>query len=185
MMKVSLVALVLMIPFLSITGRGQTAETSRVVVIDKTVATVNGELITYSDLVWQSALQPGTPLDSPSTEILQTALRLVTDQRLIMQEAEKLPTISPSDQEIESALAELIKQFSSRAEFEQRARKVGLNAEQIREIVRRRVEVEKYLDFRFRSFIVITAKEIVDYYRDVSVPRLRRRTPGRIYPRWK
>ena len=38
-------------------------------IVDKTVAVVSDssrtELITYSDLVWQLALQPGTPLDPP------------------------------------------------------------------------------------------------------------------------
>ena len=38
-------------------------------VVDKMVATVNAgvktDLITYSDLMWQLALQPNTPLDNP------------------------------------------------------------------------------------------------------------------------
>jgi hypothetical protein len=42
--------------------------------------------------------------------------------------------------------------------------------------------MEKYLDFRFRSFVVISPTEIADYYRDVYVPRLRARSPGRVVP---
>jgi len=44
------------------------------------------------------------------------------------------------------------------------------------------LKMEKYLDFRFRNFVVISQQEIADYYRDVYVPRLRSRSPGRIVP---
>ena len=50
--------------------------------------------------------------------------------------------------------------------------------------MRARIAIEKYLDFRFRSFTVVTPKEIADYYRDVYVPRWRRQTPGRIIPKF-
>jgi hypothetical protein len=47
------------------------------------------------------------------------------------------------------------------------------------------VAIEKYLDFRFRSFTVVTEKEVTDYYRDVWVPRVRRQQPGRLLPELK
>ena len=76
-------------------------------VVDKMVATVNAgaktDLITYSDLLWQLALQPRTVLDNPTSEDLNRALRLVIDQRLILQEAEKLPSIVPTQKEISDA----------------------------------------------------------------------------------
>ena len=62
-------------------------------VIDKMVATVNAgvktDLITYSDLLWQLALQPNTQLDNPTSADLNRALRLVIDQKLILQEARR------------------------------------------------------------------------------------------------
>ena len=48
--------------------------------------------------------------------------------------------------------------------------------------MRRRLRVERYLDFRFRNFVVVSQKEIADDYRDVWVPRFRQRSPGRIVP---
>jgi hypothetical protein len=150
------------------------------------VATVNAgvrtDLITYSDLLWQLALQPNTSLANPSSEDLNRALRLVTDQRLILQEAEKLPTIAPTADEIRNARDELVKVFPSAAEFQQRLLRVGLTSEKLDEILEQRVRIEKYLDFRFRNFVLISDKEIADYYRDVYVPRLRSRSPGQIIP---
>lgn len=159
--------------------------------IDKMVATVNagtlpncGEvcLITYSDLVWQLALQPNTSLDNPTSAELNSAFSLVRDQRLILQEAEKLPTIEPTPDEIRAARDELVKAFASPSEFQQRLQRVGLTSEKLDQILDQRVKIEKYLDFRFRNFVVITQNEIADYYRDVYVPRLRSRTPGQIVP---
>lgn len=155
-------------------------------VVDKMVATVNGgartDLITYSDLLWQLALQPDTSLANPNSDDLNRALRLVTDQRLILQEAEKLPTIAPTDDEIRSARDQLVKAFPSLAEFQQRLLRVGLTSLKLDEILEQRVRIEKYLDFRFRNFVLISQKEIADYYQDVYVPRLRSRSPGQIIP---
>jgi hypothetical protein len=169
-------------------------------VVDKMVATVNagvlpecGEvcLITHSDLLWQLALQPNTPLDNPTSADLNRALHLLIDQRLILQEAEKLPSIAPTSEEVKIARDELVKEFLLKAslslpEFQQRLRKVGLTADlttdKLYEIVEQRVRIEKYLDFRFRNFVVITQKEITDYYKDVYLPRLKARAPGQILP---
>src|SRR5215213_7815042 len=63
------------------TARGQE-------ITDRMVATVNGgvrtDLITYSDLLWQLALQPGTPLTNPRSEDLNAALQSLINQRLIL-----------------------------------------------------------------------------------------------------
>jgi hypothetical protein len=161
-------------------------------VVDKMVATVNAGvspgcgricLITYSDLLWQLALQPGTPLDNPTSANLNRALRLIIDQRLILQEAEKLPTLAPTDKEISEERDALAREFPSQAEFQMRMLKVGLTSEKLAEILEQREKIEKYLDFRFRNFVVITQLEIADYYREVYVPRLRNRAPGQIVPK--
>ncbi|HEX5707994.1 MAG TPA: hypothetical protein VFX96_11900 [Pyrinomonadaceae bacterium] len=154
-------------------------------VVDKMVAIVNGrELVTYSDLLWQLALQPGVPLDDPRPEDLNRALQLVIDQRLISQEAEKLPTIAPTDAEIEEELKSLMSRFASRDEFYQRLARVGLgeDSRQLLEIIRQRVAIDNYLEFRFRSFTVVTPQEVAEYYRDVYVPRRKRQSPGGVTP---
>jgi len=155
-------------------------------VVDKMVATVNAgvktDLITYSDLLWQLALQPDTPLDNPRSEDLNKALRLLIDQRLILQEAEKLPAIAPTAKEVTDARDELARYFASAGEFQQRLLKVGLTSEKLDEIIEQRLKMERYLSFRFQNFVVVTQKEIADYYKDVYVPRFRTRFPGRLVP---
>ena len=155
-------------------------------VVDRMVATVNAgvrtDLITYSDLMWQLALQPNTQLDNPTSDDLNRALRLLIDQRLILQEAEKIPTIVPTAKEVSDARDDLARNFPSVPEFQQRLQRVGLTSEGLDAIVEQRLKMEKYLDFRFRNFVVISQKEIADYHRDVYGPRFRTQFPGRIVP---
>lgn len=154
-------------------------------VVDRMMATINGQLITYTDLLWQLALEPGTPLDRSRSEDLRRVMETVIDQQIIYHEAEKLPHIHADDREVEPALAELVRLFPSQAEFQRRVASVGLTSGQLREIVRARVEIEKYINFRFRSFTVVTPQEVEGHYRDVYAPRLRRQSPGRIVPALK
>lgn len=159
-------------------------------IVDRMVATVNGgvrtDLITYSDLLWQLALQPGTPLANPRSEDLNNALQTLINQRLILQEAEKLPATAPSDEEVRTAINDLVKRFPTSADFVERLRLVGFRSiddEQFREIIRQRLTIEKYLDFRFRSFTVVTPEEEASYYAQVYVPRFKQRHPDGIVPK--
>jgi hypothetical protein len=161
-------------------------------VTDKMVASVtNGsratpDLISYSDLVWQLALEPNRPLvERPASADLNHALRLLEDQLLILQEARKLPTADTDTarQEFDKAvglkLTELTQVFGSRTSLEERMNRVGLTSEQLNAILRDRVTVEKYLDFRFRAFVLISPKEITDRYNQEYA---RLRNSGRIVP---
>ena len=162
------------------------------VVTDKTVASVTTgsratpDLITYSDLVWQLALEPNTPFsERPSSEQLNRALRLLEDQLLILQEARKLPLADTPearkefDDAVQRKRDELAQAFGSRTRLEERMMRVGLNSDQLDAILRDRVTVEKYLDFRFRAFVLISPKEIADRYNQEYA---RLRNSGRIVP---
>ena len=70
---------------------------------------------------------------------------------------------------MQDARDDLVKQFASPGELQERMARVGLTSDKLNEILEQRVRIDKYLDFRFRSFIVITQKDIADYYRDVYV----------------
>ena len=157
--------------------------------VDKTVAVVGdglrSELITYSDLMWQLALQPNTPLDPPRSEDLNAALRLLIDQRLFALEAQRLPHVAPTDAEVDKKISDILSYFPSPGAFEARLKTVGFDSVKdpaFERIVSERIEIDKYVDFRFASFVVVTPDEEARYYRDVFVPNFRSRNPGRIVP---
>jgi len=159
---------------------------------DKMVATVtNGsratpDLITYSDLVWQLALEPSRPVpDHPNSADLNHALRLLEDQLLILQEARKLPSadtpegIAARDKEVDLRRNELAQEFGSAQRLQDRMTRVGLTSEQLDLILRERVTVDRYLDFRFRAFTIVAQKEIQARY---DQPYGRLKNGGRIVP---
>ena len=187
-MKGKLFSFLLVAAFaVSARGQAQTPTAARGgEMVDRMVAVVNGrDLITNTDLLWQLALEPNVPLDNPRQEDLNRALDLVINQRLIAQEAKKLPTVAPTEDEVKAELARLIGFFPSQSDFYERLNRVGLgeSSARLREIVEQRVRINKYIDFRFRSFTVVTPQEVEAYYRDIYVPRLRRQSPGRIVPK--
>lgn len=159
-------------------------------IVDKTVATIgdgNGipELITYSDLLWQLALQPNAPLRPPTSEDLNRALQLLINQRLFALEAERVPRAAPTQKEIDDEIKRVLALFPSTADFEKRLQTVGFDSvkdDNFERMMAQRVAIEKYLDFRFRSFAVITSNDEAKYYREVFVPEFRRKNPGLLTP---
>ncbi|MEO6333432.1 MAG: hypothetical protein ABIO91_00470 [Pyrinomonadaceae bacterium] len=158
-------------------------------IVDKTVATLSDggrtELITLSDLKWQLALQPNVQLNPASSEDLNRALQLLIDQRLFALEAERLPREAPEKAEINAKINEIVSYFPTPAEFEHRLNMVGFKSvsdPNFERIVAQRIVIDKYLAFRFRSFVVITADDEAQYYRNVYVPEFRRRNAGVIVP---
>lgn len=158
-------------------------------IVDKTVAVVSDgnrkELITYSDLLWQLALQPGVPLDPPRSDDMNQALQTMINQRLFALESQRLPREAPTKAEITAKIGETVSFFPSPAAFQGRLRQVGFDSVSdpaFEELIARRLSIEKYIDFRFGSFVVVTADDEARYYRDVYVPEFRRRSPDLLLP---
>ena len=163
--------------------------TAAQVVVDKTVATVSDglrtELITFSDLRWQLALQPNVSLTPPSSVDLNTALQLLINQRIFALEAERLPRSAPTEAEIQAEIVRILARFPSTAEFEKRLRIVGFDSvkdDNFERLISQRISIEKYLDFRFRSFIVNTPEDQAKYYSETFAANFRRRYPGLLVP---
>lgn len=155
-------------------------------VTDKAVATVtngaraNPDLITYSDLVWQLTLEPSPIFDPrPGSADLNRALKTLEDQLLILQEARKLPLAQTAEaqKEFEDTVKqrrdELAQLIGARA-LEERMGRVGLTSEQLNTILRDRVTIDRYLDFRFRAFVLVSAQEISDRYEKTYRPQRNR-----------
>jgi hypothetical protein len=158
-------------------------------VVDRTVAVLTDgtrtELITYSDLLWQLALQPNTPIDPPRKEDLQQALQTLINQRLFALEAQRLPRAAPTEKQVSDKIQETLSHFASTAAFEQRLRQVGFESvkdDNFQRLISQRLDIENYVNFRFESFVVVTPDEEKKYYRDVYVPAFHTRSPALLVP---
>ena len=159
-------------------------------IVDKTIATVSdgsseAELITYSDLLWQIALEPDTQINPPTSEDLNRALQTLINLRLFAIEAQRLPSSEPTQKEIDEEVKRILANFKTEAEFQSRLRRVGFDSisdDNFQRMMRQRVAIEKYIEFRFRSFVIVTPDEEQKYYRDTFTPDFRRRNPGLLLP---
>ena len=148
-------------------------------VTDRLLVLVNREVITESDVLWALALDPELPGLALSVENRRAMLVRLVDQKLLLQEAEKLPRNEPTEEEISDHInKELIAKFGSNEKFVERVKKVGLEQSMLREVVRQRLEILKYVDFRFRSFVFVKPEDIENYYRNSVLPEAARKGLG-------
>ncbi|MBL8148498.1 MAG: hypothetical protein JNN15_01045 [Blastocatellia bacterium] len=152
-------------------SQAQTA-TKNSLIVDQIVATINGEPITQSDIVWALVLDPSIDEGSISGQNYREMLERLIDQRLFLSEAARIPNILPTQADISREIGVLIKQFSSEDDFYKRIRKYGINAETLIDLIGKRLLILNYIDFRFRSFAIITDEEIQNYFQNILKPKL-------------
>lgn len=158
--------------------------------IDRTMVVVGDNsgrplLITYSDVLWQLALEPETPINPPSKEDVTRALELLVKQRLFALEANRLPQAPPTDAEIGAEIKDVLSQFPSADVFETRLRSVGFESvtdDNFEKMMGERVRIKKYIDFRFRSFVVVTPEDEERFFKESVLPEFRRRFPNLAEP---
>ena len=123
--------------------------------------------------------------ERPSSQELNQALRTLENQLLILQEARKLPFAQTAEaqKEFETTVSdmqkELLRSFGSRARLEERMSRVGLTSARLDAILRDRAMIERYLDFRFRAFVLVSSQEISDRYESIYRPV---RNSGKVVP---
>jgi hypothetical protein len=121
--------------------------------------------------MWQIATGSRVPLNAVPASTKEDTLDNIIDAKLIHQEVERLPSAAVTDKEIDDRLRTMIANFPSSVEFQQRIESVGLTSAALRDVIRGQIEVEKYIDFRFRSFIVVTEEEIKNHYQTAEVEK--------------
>jgi hypothetical protein len=146
-------------------------------VVDQILTLVNDDIITRSDLLWSIALIPNgpSPVGPVSSDLLLQKLDVMIDERLIAQEAVRVAATEVTIEEIDKEKTNLISQFRSEAAFRERAASVGLTSERIDDLLRQRIIINKFIDFRFRSFVFVTDQDIQKYYEERHVPEVRKR----------
>ena len=144
--------------------------------VDQIITLVNDGIITRTDLLWGLALDPKAPnpSGSVSSDLLRQKLDVMIDQRLIAQEAGRVPSASVTQEEIDERRTSLIRQFKSEAEFRQRVESVGLTPQRIDDLIREMILIERFIEFRFRSFVFVTEQDVQRYYDEKLAPEVRK-----------
>lgn len=149
-------------------------------IVDRVAATVNQAVITWSEVRWAAQLVPD--LNGDPQEAERRALENLIEQHLIAQQMVGSPEVEVADAEVGGVYERIREKFPSDEALRRALFQAGLNQEEVRKMVRRQVAAYKFVDARFRPFIIVLPEEVEDYYRLKYVPDLRRRRIGTIPP---
>ncbi|HEY2931634.1 MAG TPA: SurA N-terminal domain-containing protein [Acidobacteriota bacterium] len=145
-------------------------------IVDRVAAVVNNRVITLSDVEW-SFINTGKSVPADAAEkkkAFDEALSLLIEQELIAQEVEKEPLFTLREEEVEAELAKITARYGSAEKFQTSLKQSGLTAEQLRVMIRRQLSVLKFIDVRFRPFIIILPDEVSAYYEKTLIPDLKK-----------
>ena len=140
--------------------------------VNKTVAVVNGEMITLFDLemastpaLMQAGLDPNKPADEGEVKaVMRKTLDTMIIDILIVQEAERLK-ISASEGDVQAELQQMMERSKMSEEqlFRQLARQ-GMEKQQVFDRLRKRVLQQRLMANMINRKVIVTKDEIAKYF---------------------
>ncbi len=149
------------------------ASSLRAKVVDKTVATVDGEVILMSEyekrakpiLEEYEKLLTGPDKEIRIKELKEKILDQIIDEKVLIHEAKRMK-INVSRKEVQDGIEEIKKRFATEEEYNQELAKQGLLEEKFKEQVKEQLMVIKLIDQEVKAKVVPpTDSEIEDFYK--------------------
>ena len=134
------------------------------VIIDQIMATVDGQLITRSDLRFQTLFSLEFPM--PEERDKNPHLEFAINQVLFLEDAGKFGIQKPADEEINAMLTEIQKGIGTEEKFKELLIKEGLTIADVKERITQYLLSKQYIDQRINFFIFVPDNEIESYYKD-------------------
>jgi len=149
------------------------ASSSPAKVVDKTIATVDGEVILMSE--FEKRAKPvmeeyekfltGADKEMKVKELKEKILDQMIDEKILIREAKRMK-FNVTRKEIQDGIEEIKKRFGSEEEFNQELAKQGLTEEKFKEQVKEQIMVIKLIDQEVKNKVAApTDSEIEDFYK--------------------
>jgi hypothetical protein len=138
--------------------------------IDGIAARIDTDVITESEVRELAGFQMLVDGASKSRDEL---IRELSDQWIVRGEADAARFPHPSDNDVDTAYADLVKQFPSPAEFEKRCAAASLTEDAVRRQLSEQLYLSRFLDFRFRPAAEIDDAAVQKYYDEQFAPQLK------------
>jgi peptidyl-prolyl cis-trans isomerase C len=142
-------------------------------VVDKTVATVDGEVILMSEyekrakpiLEEYEKLPTGPDKEIRIKELKEKILDQMIDEKVLIHEAKRMK-INVTRKEVQDGIEEIKKRFTKEEEYNQELARQGLTEEKFKEQVKEQLMVIKLIDQEVKAKVVPpTDSEIEDFYK--------------------
>lgn len=146
------------------------SNSSKSTAIDGIAVRIESDIITESQVAELSAYQK---LVDGHSQTRADVVRELIDQWIVRGEATAAQYPQPSAADVDSAYAQLQKQFGSPEDFKNRCAAAGITQAAVRRILTQQIYLSRFLDFRFRPAAQVDSAQLQKYYDDVLVPRLK------------
>jgi hypothetical protein len=148
-------------------------------VIDRIVATVNGQIILLSD--WEDSLRfeaftSGRPLERFTAEERKAVLDRLIDRELLREQLHAADIQHASAEEVANRVVEIRKQYPEAAtELGWRSvlERYRLNEDGLKSRVATEIDLMRLVDARLRPTVNVDSKSIESYYNQELLPQLR------------
>lgn len=150
---------------------------ARAEIVDRIVARVGNEIVTRSDMLALRRYQELLAEPGASKTDDRRLLDQLVEQQLILEEARQggLAYTPMSEEDAKAEIARLNERLGSPVAFEERMKEVGLSEEELRWVLTRQGDIQRFLDARFRAAVQLPEEQITSYYREQLLPQLHRR----------
>jgi peptidyl-prolyl cis-trans isomerase SurA len=157
-------------------------------IIDRLVAVVNRQVITLGDVQREMKSQElnlnesasDSRVDPPHQQKVteEQVTQHLIEQALIYQQIQEFPGTQVSEKDVDTQLTEMEKNAGGPEDLSHHLKDLGISLAEVRERVRWQLQVMRFIDRRFREFIVVNPAEIESYYKDQFLPDLHKRGIG-------
>jgi hypothetical protein len=144
--------------------RGQT--------IDGIAARIEDDILTESEVHELSAFQS---LVDGRSKARSEVIQELADQWIVKGEAATTRYPQPTPQDVDTAYAQLQKQFPSPDALKARCDAEGLSQSAVRRLLAQQLYLARFLDFRFRPAAQVNDEQVGAYYKNEFVPQLQKR----------
>jgi peptidyl-prolyl cis-trans isomerase SurA len=148
-------------------------------VLDRILAIVNNTPILLSDWdeAWRcEALLAGRTPESYSEAERQEVFQRLVDQELLRQQMRTFLLTPVPPEDLQQELKEVRSQLSggNAAQWQSLLQNAGITEEELAHRLRHQIEVERFVDVRFRPGVRVTDRSIAQYYQGEFLPELRK-----------
>ena len=134
---------------------------NRAAVVDGIAVRIEGDVLTESEINELAAFQK---LADGKSNSRADAIRELTDQWVVKNEAQNSRFARPSAQDVSEVLQGLAGQFGSEDALHQKMAEVGLTETAVRRQLELQIYLNRFLDYKFRAAAQVDEKQIKDYY---------------------
>ena len=150
--------------------------TARGEIIDRVAAVVDRQVVTLSEVNQIVELRLIARRDGEAeAEYRRRVVDALVAHLLRYRDVERFGAPDVSADAIEARLREIVARFPSEEDFAETLVRVEMSLDEVRNLIKRQLQVAAYVDERFAPMIFVSLAEIEEYYRNVWAPQRRSR----------